>query len=222
MLHIKLFKHLYFVIITFLLSNHQIYADEYTFRYLSGEGPGRGKSKQSDTYTYTSVEIYHLKFENWGFGIGKYSGTGCRDNDVSGVYMQCNNTLTDRPWYDGYVNAINYSYTFGDRIFLTLMRNIYAQGEVINLHADNGNELEMNEVAFSYHNFSLPILVHQFQLGFRISNLEFIIASDFSTFYFKKDNGYCFENSEGVEECSKNKVIFNAGGVTLVGLGIVF
>ena len=205
-----------------LISNHQIYADEYTFRYLSGEGPGRGKSKQSDTYTYTSVETYHLKFENWGFGIGKYSGTGCRENDVSGVYTQCNNTLTDRPWYDGYVNAINYSYTFGDRIFLTLMRNIYAQGEVINLHADNGNELEMNEVAFSYHNFSLPILVHQFQLGFRISNLEFIIASDFSTFYFKKENGYCWEESEGVEKCDKNKVIFNAGGVTLVGLGIVF
>ena len=127
MLHIKLFKHLYFVIITFLLLNHQIYADEYTFRYLSGEGPGRGKLKESDTYTYTSVEIYHLKFKNWGFGIGKYSGTGCRDNDVSGVYMQCDNTLTDRPWYDGYVNAINYSYTFGDRIFLTLMRNIYAK-----------------------------------------------------------------------------------------------
>ena len=68
---------------------------------------------------------------NWGFGIGKYSGTGCRDNDVSGVYKQCNNTLTDRPWYDGYVNAINYSYTFGDRIFLTLMRNIYAKGDKI-------------------------------------------------------------------------------------------
>ena len=155
MVHIKLFKHLYFVIITFLLSNHQIYADEYTFQYLSGEGPGRGKSKQSDTYTYTSVEIYHLKFENWGFGIGKYSGTGCRDNDVSGVYMQCNNTLTDRPWYDGYVNAINYSYTFGDRIFLTLMRNIYAEGKVINLHADNGNELEMNLVRFSLKKLSI-------------------------------------------------------------------
>ena len=126
--------------------------------------------KESDTYTYTSVETYHLKFENWGFGIGKYSGTGCRDNDVSGVYKQCNNTLTDRPWYDGYVNAINYSYTFGDRIFLTLMRNIYAQGKVISLHAENGNELEMNEVAFSYHNLELAILVHQFQLGFRISN----------------------------------------------------
>ena len=222
MLHIKLFKHLYFVIITFLLSNHQIYADGYTFRYLSGEGPGRGKSKENDTYTYTSVETYHLKFENWGFGIGKYSGTGCRDNNDSGIYTQCNNNLTDRPWYKGYVNAINYSYTFGDKIFLTLMRNIYAQGKVTNLHADNGNELEMNEVRFTFHNFSLPIFVHQFQFGFKISNLEFIKASDFSTFYFKKDNGYCFENSEGVEECSKNKVIFNAGGVTLVGLGIVF
>ena len=191
-------------------------------RHLSGEGPGRGKSKENDTYTYKSVETYHLKFENWGFGIGKYSGTGCRDNNDSGTYTQCNNNLTDRPWYKGYVNAINYSYTFGDKIFLTLMRNFYAQGKVTNLHADNGNELEMNEVRFTFHNFSLPIFVHQFQFGLKISNLEFILASDFSTFYFKKDNGYCFENSEGVEECSKNKVIFNAGGVTLVGLGIVF
>ena len=57
---------------------------------------------------------------------------------------------------------------------------------------------------------------------FKLLKSPFIIASDFSTFYFKKYNGYCFENTEGVEECSKNKVIFNAGGVTLVGLGIVF
>ena len=57
MLHIKLFKHLYFVIITFLLSNHQIYADEYTFRYLSGEGPGRGKSKENERQETRMKEI---------------------------------------------------------------------------------------------------------------------------------------------------------------------
>jgi len=57
-LHKKLFKHLYFVIITFLLSNHQIYADEYTFRYLSGEGQGvEHQKKMILTHTHQLKHI---------------------------------------------------------------------------------------------------------------------------------------------------------------------
>ena len=209
---------IFFVVNFFSFS--KISADEFTIRYSQGEG--NGASLFDETKTHTTTESVHLKFETWGIGLAKYSGTGCRDN-YEKSYASCNYELRKKPYYRAHVNAINYSYTLGKNIFLTFKRNLFAQGHMVNLHHDRGTELEMHDVNFSYHNARLPLLFHSIQFGFRLSKLEIIIEKDYSSFLFTKENGYCFGAEwTGVDVCDRNKEIFNAGGVTLIGLGIVF
>ena len=168
-------------------------------RYLSGKSE-TNKLKERGGRVTNKITSLNLFYNSIGIGFSNYKNEGCYLNQDGGIYTQCDNGLTDKPYQKGNVSVMSLLYNFGDEIFFTIGSNLYAIGEITYLD-DSGSEITLKNPD------ELSILDF-FQIGFRISNIEIILEADYTIVEFERPDK--FHN------------LVETNGAYLFGIGIVF
>ena len=171
-------------------------------RYLSGKSE-TNKLKSRGGRVTNKITSLNLFYNSIGIGFSNYKNEGCYLNQDGGIYTQCDNGLTDKPYQKGNVSVMSLLYNFGDEIFFTIGANLYAIGEITYLD-DSGSEITLKNPDKLLENSPL------FQIGFRISNIEIILEADYTTVPFERP-----------DETNSNNLV-ETNGAYLFGIGIVF
>ena len=168
-------------------------------RYLSGKSE-TNKLKSRGGRVTNKITSLNLFYNSIGIGFSNYKNEGCYLNQDGGIYTQCDNGLTDKPYQKGNVSVMSLLYNFGDEIFFTIGSNLHAIGEITYLD-DSGSEITLKNPD------ELSIL-DLFQIGFRISNIEIILEADYTSVEFQR--------------ADKFHTLVETNGAYLFGIGIVF